>query len=58
MKRAERAEGGPGFAKLFVIDADGGNLTMVADNLLPCFNYAWSPDGQRLAFSSVVCALL
>jgi len=58
MKRAERAEGGPGFAKLFVIEADGGNLTMVADKLLPCFNYAWSPDSQRLAFSSVICALL
>ena len=57
MKR-EWSEGGPGFAKLFVIDADGGNLTMVADKLLPCFNHAWSPDSQRLAFSSVICALL
>ncbi len=58
LKRAEREGGGPGLAKLFVINADGTNPTMVADELLPCFNHAWSPDGQRLAFSSVICALL
>lgn len=49
----EPSEGSSGSSQLFVVDADGGNLTMVADSLprSPWFNYVWSPDGQRLAFS-------
>jgi TolB protein len=36
--------------KLYVVNADGSGLRLVAQNAAPRYAPAWSPDGQRLAF--------
>ena len=38
-----------GSGRLYVMDADGSNIRVVADNYDP-LGVAWSPDGTRLAF--------
>jgi Tol biopolymer transport system component len=54
----EPSQGIPGASQLFVVNADGSGLTLLLDNLTPwCVTYAWSPDSQRIAFSSIYCPL-
>jgi Tol biopolymer transport system component len=54
----EPSEGIPGASQLFVVNADGSGLTLLLDNLTPwCVTYAWSPDSQRIVFSSIYCSL-
>jgi len=49
----EPSEGIPGASQLFVVNADGSGLTLLLDNLTPWrVTYAWSPDSQRIAFST------
>lgn len=54
----DREDGAPVKSQLFVSNADGSGLTLVADNLTRnCVTYAWSPDSKRIAFSSFYCPL-
>jgi TolB protein len=55
----DRDDGAPIKSQLFAVDADGSGLTLLADNLTrACVTFAWSADGQRIAFSSFYCPLL
>jgi Tol biopolymer transport system component len=36
--------------EIFVINADGSNLTQLTNNLSDDYSPAWSPDGNRIAF--------
>ena len=37
---------------IYVVDADGKNLTQLTDNSFNAWGAAWSPAGQRIAFTS------
>jgi Tol biopolymer transport system component len=41
----------PGGGRLYVMDADGSNLRVLAEDVDP--TVAWSPDGTRLAYVDV-----
>ena len=43
--------GGPTF-EIYVMDADGGNLLNLTENPDDDFSPSWSPDGERIVFSS------
>lgn len=38
--------------EIAVMDADGGNLTQLTDNEFEDYGATWSPDGQKIAFST------
>ena len=41
-----------GYWQIYVMDADGKNQTRLTDHPATDWNPSWSPDGQRIAFSS------
>ncbi|MBT5535315.1 hypothetical protein HOK31_19775, partial [Candidatus Poribacteria bacterium] len=41
-----------GNTDIFVMDADGGNLTNITNEAGADYDPAWSPDGSQLAFAS------
>lgn len=41
-----------GRTRLFVVDADGANLTQLADNIMLDIWPLWSPDGSRIAVTA------
>jgi Tol biopolymer transport system component len=48
-----------GVDRLLVVNADGSDLTLLADGVAPlCISYDWSPDGRQIAFSTFECSLL
>ena len=52
-------DGGPIKSQLFVVNVDGSGLRLLVDNLTRwCVTYAWSPDSQRIAFSTYTGPLL
>lgn len=54
----DRPDGAPLKSQLFVVNADGSGLTLLADDLTrSCVTYARSPNSQRIAFSSIYCPL-
>jgi Tol biopolymer transport system component len=53
------AENIAGVYQVLVVSAGGSGLTLVAEDLVPaCVAYDWSPDSQRIAFSSTWCPLI
>lgn len=48
---AAGTNGGDHAGRLYVMDADGSDIRLVADDS-NSFGFAWSPDGTRLAFGS------
>jgi Tol biopolymer transport system component len=55
----EPSQGVPGASQLFLVNADGSRLALLLDNLAPWrVTYAWSPDSQRIAFSTYTGPLL
>ena len=38
--------------EIYVMDADGGNLRNLTNNRQDDYSPSWSPDGERIAFSS------
>jgi Tol biopolymer transport system component len=55
----EPSQGVPGASQLFLVNADGSRLTLLLDNLAPWrVTYVWSPDSQRIAFSTYTGPLL
>lgn len=45
----------PGFAKIYVMNADGSNQTNISDNASTMFDgdTAWSPDGAKIAYEGM-----
>lgn len=39
---------------LYVVDLDGSNLTRLTDEALPVCDFAWSPDGETIAYGAGV----
>src|SRR5262249_30287959 len=39
-----------GFADIFVMNADGSGLRNVTNTATTSFDFAWSPDGRRIAY--------
>ncbi len=46
--------GGPGTARLYVVDADGTNLTELANGVQPVGWPIWRPDGGAIAYANDV----
>ncbi len=46
------AGAGPGTARLYVVDADGTDLTKLADGVQPVGWPVWRPDGGAIAYAS------
>ena len=46
-------------SQLYVMDSDGSNVTVLKENFLKSGRFAWSPDGQRIAFGGTffICFL-
>jgi Tol biopolymer transport system component len=42
--------GGRGAADIFVMNADGSDLRNVTNTVTTSFDFAWSPDGRRIAY--------
>ncbi len=42
-----------GNTEIYVMDADGSNQTRITNNTVPDVQPRWSPDGTKIAFSSV-----
>ncbi len=41
-----------GSSEIYVVNADGGGLSPLANEILPNSTPAWSPDGSKIAFSN------
>ena len=51
-RRDALESGGDGDADIYVMNADGSEVTRLTDNNAADYFPAWSPDGRRIAFSS------